>query len=168
MYDVPKTKRATSLFRARIEAKARIGNMVAASKVGYRGPMPTPAEYAAATVKAATEAMLEQKVIIDGVETVADPAVVGFTLRHVPQALSTLASAAGIDSSYINPFLADAGVGFTATGKRLEDPAKLKISPGGELKVKVLEKDRAKRVTPEELLALCIEFQESVPRDPAA
>ena len=52
--------------------------------------------------------------------------------------------------------------------RRLEDPAKLKISPGGELKVKVLEKDRAKRVTPEELLALCIEFQESVPRDPAA
>ena len=118
MFGVKKEKRGGSLFRARIEAKAKIGNMVASSKVGFVGPMPTPEEYADATVTAATEAMIEAG---------SDPAVHGFTLRHVPQALSTLASAANIDPSKITPFLAENGVGLTATGKKVESPAKLRI-----------------------------------------
>jgi len=160
MGQVATTKReGSSLFRARIEAKARISGMVAASKVGYIGPMPTAAEYADATVNAATEAMLEAG---------ADPAVYGFTLRHVPQALSTLATAAGIDPAHINPFLAESGVGLTATGKKLDSPAKIRmrVPPGGghvPLECLALEKEKQTRVEVDELRQLCIDFQESVP-----
>jgi hypothetical protein len=157
MFGVPKVKRGGSLFRARIEAKAKIGSMVATSKVGFVGPMPTPEEYADATVTAATEAMLEAG---------ADPAVHGFTLRHVPQALSTLASAASIDPAKITPFLAENGVGLTATGKKVDSPAKLKVratdGPNGmhvKLDAVPLDHERTRRVAPETLRKLCIDFQ---------
>ena len=156
MFGVKKEKRGGSLFRARIEAKAKIGNMVASSKVGFVGPMPTPEEYADATVTAATEAMIEAG---------SDPAVHGFTLRHVPQALSTLASAANIDPSKITPFLAENGVGLTATGKKVESPAKLRIrsneSGGVSLDAVPLDTERSRRVAPETLRKLCIDFQAS-------
>ena len=76
------------------------------TQVAYRGPVPTHAEYADATVKAAHAALAE---------TGGD--VTSFTLQHVPAALLSLANAAGIDSSNVSPFLADIGVGLTATGK---------------------------------------------------
>jgi len=159
MYGVPKQKRGTSLFRARIEAKARIAGMVAASKVGFQGPVPSPAEYADATVQAASEAMLEAG---------ADPAVHGFTLRHVPQALSTLSSAAGIDPCQINPFLASAGIGLTAGGKKLDASTKLNVSVKAgsrhpKLDIKALDKEPTRRISPAELRRLCIEYQESLP-----
>ena len=155
MGQVASPRRGTSLFRARIEAKARIGAMVASSKVGFRGPMPIHAEYADATVQAATEAMKEAG---------ADPEVTGFTLRHVPQALATLATAAAVDASYINPFLTESGVGLTVQGQPVADEAKLRImSPtrtGATLQVMPLAKDAARRVMPTELRRLCIEFLE--------
>ena len=71
--------------------------------------MPTHAEYADATLKAARAALTETG---DGATS--------FTLQHVPAALLSLANAAGIDSSKVSPFLADIGIGLTATGKTAE------------------------------------------------
>jgi len=164
MYGMPKQKRGTSLFRMRIEAKARIGNMVSASKVGYRGPTPTPAEFADATVAAATEAALDAGADPDGVIT--------FTLRHVPQALATVANAAGIGPGYIDPFLFSAGVGLTSSGKKVDSPARLRlrISDDGapNLDVRALEKEKTRAVSADELRQLCIEFQEYVAANPDA
>jgi hypothetical protein len=164
MYGMPKQKRGTSLFRMRIEAKARIGNMVSASKVGYRGPTPTPAEFADATVAAATEAALDAGADPDGPIT--------FTLRHVPQALATVANAAGIGPGYIDPFLFSAGVGLTSSGKKVDSPARLRlrISDDGapNLDVRALEKEKTRAVSADELRQLCIEFQEYVAANPDA
>ena len=79
------------------------------TQVAYRGPLPTHAEYADATLKAARAALTETG---DGATS--------FTLQHVPAALLSLANAAGIDSSKVSPFLADIGIGLTATGKTAE------------------------------------------------
>ena len=101
------------------------------------------------------------------IEAGADPEVHGFTLRHVPQALSTLATAAGLDPSAINPFLTSAGIGLTASGQQVESPARLSVgvSKHGtpQLDVKTLDKEKARKVTPSELRRLLIEFQESLP-----
>ena len=57
----------------------------------------------------------------------------------------------------------------TAADAAGETPRLVRAKDGGaELNVKVLEKERTKRVSPEELLSLCIEFQESIPRDATA
>jgi len=153
MYGVPKTKRATSLFRARIEAKARIAGMVAASKVAYRGPKPTPAEYADATLKAANAALREAG---------ADPSS-GFTLQHVPPALMAVAQAAGIDTATVNEFLLKSGVGLTATGKVQSGLINLDFVPSEHgtvtADVKALDKFKGRKVSPTELRELCIAFQ---------
>jgi len=155
MYGVPKMKRATSLFRARIEAKARIAGMVAASKVAYRGPKPTPAEYADATLKAATAALLEAGV---------DPSNDGFTLQHVPPALMAVAQAAGIDTATVTAFLKASGIGLTSTGKLQAGHASLDFvaSDKGTVTadVKPLDKYKGRKVSPTELRELCIAFQE--------
>ena len=129
-------------------------------QVAYRGPMPSYEEYADATLAAATEAMLEAG---------ADPEEVGFTLRHVPQALATLSTAASIDHKHINPYLLNAGVGLNSQGKKIDSPAKLNMSLGrngkAEVDVITLDKERGRRVTPAELRRLCIDFQQSVAMD---
>ena len=154
MYGVPKTKRATSLFRARIEAKARIAGMVAASKVAYRGPTPTRGEYADAVLKAASAALLEAG---------ADPNS-GFTLQHVPPALMAVATSAGIDSSLVTEFLKQSGIGLTATGKLQSDLASLQLDVGdgadlAHVNVKPLDKFKGRKVSAIELRQLCIAFQ---------
>ena len=159
MYGVPKTKRATSLFRARIEAKARIAGMVAASKVAYRGPTPTPGEYADAVLKAASAALLEAG---------ADPNS-GFTLQHVPPALMAVATSAGIDSSLVTEFLKQSGIGLTATGKLQSDLASLQLDVGdgadlAHVNVKPLDKFKGRKVSAIELRQLCIAFQTDLGR----
>ena len=159
MYGVPKTKRATSLFRARIEAKARIAGMVAASKVAYRGPTPTPGEYADAVLKAASAALLEAG---------ADPNS-GFTLQHVPPALMAVATSAGIDSSLVTEFLKKSGIGLTATGKLQSDLASLQLDVGdgadlAHVNVKPLDKFKGRKVSAIELRQLCIAFQTDLGR----
>lgn len=160
MGHVKATKRqGTSLFRARIEAKARIAGMVAASKVAYRGPVPTPTEYADATLAAANEALVATGAQLSD----------GFTLAHVPAALSSLASAAGLDVSQVTPFLASKGVGLTGTGAKQKEMAHLHLTqtpgpPGSPTRVDLvpLEKKKSSKVSATQLRQLCIDFQTSV------
>ena len=158
MGQVAKQPRGHSLFRARIEAKAKIGAMVEASKVGYRGPVPTADEYADATIIAAQEAIAEAGM---------DPAA-GFTVKQVPQALTSLATAAGIDPSNIDPYLANAGFGFTRSGRPIDQSGKvaLDVSDDGAAHIKpyALEKDQSRPVSVGEMKQLCVGFQASVGR----
>ena len=62
--------------------------------------------------------------------------------------------------------LADNGVGLTATGKKVDSPAKLKVratdGPDGmhvKLDAVPLDHERTRRVAPETLRKLCIDFQ---------
>lgn len=86
--------KGVSLFRKRLEAKARIGDMVAASKVGYEGPMPSADEYADAKVAEFKE--------LKGSK--------GLKLGDVPASLDSLATAAGLEPARVAPFLEQTGV----------------------------------------------------------
>ena len=86
-----------SLFRKRIAAKAAIGNMVATSKIGYEGPMPSAEEYADAKVAE----FKERKGRGPAKE---------LKLQHVEESLDSLAAAAGLEPSHVRPFLEQQGI----------------------------------------------------------
>lgn len=86
-----------SLFRKRIAAKAAIGTMVANSKIGYEGPMPSAEEYADAKVA-------EFK------ERKGKGPTKELKLQHVEESLDSLAAAAGLEPSRVRPFLEQHGI----------------------------------------------------------
>ena len=104
-----------SLFRKRIAAKAAIGTMVASSKIGYEGPMPTAEEYADAKVAEFKE--LKGK----------GPAK-ELKLQHVEASLDSLASAAGIEPSHVRPFLEEQGI-----QQQLDGPPGIEVKIVGDL-----------------------------------
>ena len=108
----PNAEKGESLFRKRIAAKARIGGMVAASKVGYEGPMPSAEEYADAKVAEFKELRGKK----------------GLKLKDVPESLDSLAAAAGLEASHVAPFLERQGI-----QEELEAP------PGQAVKIAIVD-----------------------------
>ena len=120
-------KRAgVSLFRARLEAKNRIGEMVAASRREYTGPKPTAIEYVDAVLEQQLEAVQAEAAATGAAAAAASAAaaqrngfksVDGATARpaedvatnlksiHVPFVLRTLASSIGADPGRVTAFL---------------------------------------------------------------
>jgi len=160
MGQVVKSK-GRSMFRARIEAKAKVGDMVAKSKVGYRGPLPTTEEYADATLLKLEGSIRGTK---DEDDNEPPPAVlppVAFELKHVPQALTALTAASGMDPARMNPYLASRGIGLLSTGKAAKQVAALTLtmdggSPG--LGVHALEHSESKPIKREDLRELCLDY----------
>ena len=165
MGQVVKSK-GRSMFRARIEAKAKVGDMVAKSKVGYRGPLPTPYEYTDATI-------LKLENQIRGTTDEADneppkpvekPAP--FELKHVPQALTEITAASGMDPALMNPFLASHGIGLLSTGKPAPQAASLSLKLDGAkpmLDMHALEHTAHKAIKKEELRSLCLDYVQQPP-----
>ena len=110
MGQVVKSK-GRSMFRARIEAKAKVGDMVTKSKVGYKGPVPTAEEYTDATVLRLHERLAGRSEATPEEQALEPLPPVKMEMAHVPQALSELAASAGIDPARINPYLAANGIG---------------------------------------------------------
>ena len=104
-----------SLFRKRIAAKAAIGTMVASSKIGYEGPMPTAEEYADAKVAEFKERKGK------------GPAK-ELKLQHVEASLDSLAAAAGIEPSHVRPFLEQQGI-----QQQLDGPPGIEVKIVGDL-----------------------------------
>ena len=77
------------MFRARLEAKAKIGGMVANSHVCFCGPVPTQSEYADAAI-----ASLEERYGDD----------VTFKVHHVREALAEVAKATRRGTDQIQSF----------------------------------------------------------------
>jgi len=84
-------KGTRSMFRARLDAKAKLGDMVAASHVKYRGPVPTVEEYADAAVAGL-------------VESVGKPE--GLQVKHAAAALGEVARTTGAPARRVGPYLA--------------------------------------------------------------
>jgi len=134
---------------------------VAKSKVGYRGPLPTNDEYTDATIIALEEKLRGGK---HDDNDLPDPTLppVPFELKHVPQALTELTKASGMDPARLNPFLSSKGIGLLSTGRPTEKTANLEFAVGEDaspkLKLNALEHDPNKSIGKGELKSLCMEY----------
>jgi len=165
MGQVVKSK-GRSMFRARIEAKAKVGDMVAKSKVGYRGPLPTADEYSDATVLKLEAKIRGTKDEDDNEPPADDLPPASFELQHVPQALTELTAASGMDPAMMNPFLASRGIGLLSTGKPAKEMAALSLKIDGAtagLDVHALEHSSDKAIGKDELRTICMDYIQQSP-----
>jgi len=161
MGQVVKSK-GRSLFRARIEAKAKVGDMVAKSKVGYNGPVPTEEEYTDATLLSLHERLAGRTEETPEEEALQPLPPVKLEVAHVPQALTDLAKSAGIPRSRIDPYLATNGIGLLASGDTAKGTTKLTLGMDNAkptLGVVALDPDPHKPVSKDQLRALLAGFQ---------
>ncbi|KAL1527196.1 hypothetical protein AB1Y20_015875 [Prymnesium parvum] len=150
-----------SLFRARIDAKAKVGDMLARSKVGYRGPQPTAEEYADATLLKLEAQLRGTTDEEDNAPPPDDAPAVQFELRHVPQALTEISSTAEADPQLVDPFLMSRGIGLSSSGKPTAQAASLHFnleSSAPSLDVHALNHTLSAPLAKDELRSMCVDY----------